>query len=248
MSAIWILAVALAAAGDPAAVPGGEPAAAARSGAELRQAVRETMGRLARPSDEELEPAVQELLALYEELQTDDRLPQSQRRELLAKVRVRLLKLAEQIDRRLAAQRRRAGPQRSEAVGAAGIDVLAQAGVLDQPEGLAALLPGGQAVIVPGRQPAAALPGVANPALAGAAPGAGGIAAGRFTGTGGPVDRGQALVELIRRTIAPETWDVNGGLGTIYYWRPGRAIVVRQTSEVHHQLGGLVEQIERMGR
>ncbi|NUQ63259.1 MAG: hypothetical protein HUU20_12335 [Pirellulales bacterium] len=63
---------------------------------------------------------------------------------------------------------------------------------------------------------------------------------------GGPPDAGEQLVDLIQRTIAPSTWDVNGGPGAIYYWRPGRALSVRQTSEVHHRLGGLLDQIRQM--
>jgi hypothetical protein len=61
-------------------------------------------------------------------------------------------------------------------------------------------------------------------------------------------DYGPELVELIQQTIAPQTWDVNGGLGSAYYWRPGRALVIRQTGNVHDQLGGLLEQLGRAGR
>ncbi|MFZ5833545.1 MAG: hypothetical protein ACOY3P_25950 [Planctomycetota bacterium] len=50
-------------------------------------------------------------------------------------------------------------------------------------------------------------------------------------------------VALIRTTIAPASWDVNGGRGSVCYWRPGRAIVVRQNAEVHGQLGGVIEQL-----
>lgn len=57
---------------------------------------------------------------------------------------------------------------------------------------------------------------------------------------GAPQDEGQALVDLIEATIAPETWDVNGGPGTIKYWPAWHALVVRQTDDVHEQLGGVV--------
>lgn len=60
-------------------------------------------------------------------------------------------------------------------------------------------------------------------------------------------DYGQQLVDLIQKTIAPSTWDVNGGLGVIYYWRPGRALVVRQTGEVHDQMGDALDQLRRAG-
>ncbi len=60
-------------------------------------------------------------------------------------------------------------------------------------------------------------------------------------------DYGQQLVDLIQKTIAPSTWDVHGGLGVIYYWRPGRALVVRQTGEVHEQMGDALDQLRRAG-
>ncbi len=61
-------------------------------------------------------------------------------------------------------------------------------------------------------------------------------------------DYGQHLVDLIQKTVAPSSWDVNGGPGTIYYWRPGRALVVRQRGEVHEETGGLLDQLRRAGQ
>jgi hypothetical protein len=58
-------------------------------------------------------------------------------------------------------------------------------------------------------------------------------------------DYGQDLVELIRRTIAPESWDVNGGRGVIVYYRPWYALVVRARGEVHGQVGGLVDGLRK---
>lgn len=75
---------------------------------------------------------------------------------------------------------------------------------------------------------------------------------GAGTAGGGPPvpndDYGQHLVALIQKTIAPSTWDVNGGLGTIYYWRPGRALIVRQTGEVHDEIPGILGQLRRAGQ
>jgi hypothetical protein len=62
---------------------------------------------------------------------------------------------------------------------------------------------------------------------------------------GGANDRAAELIELIQTTIAPDTWDVNGGNGSIYYYRPLHALVVRQTGEVHHQIGGLLQALRR---
>lgn len=61
-------------------------------------------------------------------------------------------------------------------------------------------------------------------------------------------DAGQDLVELIQKTIAPASWDVNGGLGAIYYWPSNHALVVRQTGEVHNEVGQVLEQLEKLGR
>jgi len=57
-------------------------------------------------------------------------------------------------------------------------------------------------------------------------------------GGGAIPDYGPALVSLIERTISPEFWDVRGGPGTIVYYQPLMALVVRATSEVHHNVGG----------
>ncbi len=59
-------------------------------------------------------------------------------------------------------------------------------------------------------------------------------------GGDGVPDNGQALVDLIHRTIHPDFWDVNGGPGTILYYRPLRCLVVRATDEVHGNVGGAV--------
>jgi hypothetical protein len=64
-----------------------------------------------------------------------------------------------------------------------------------------------------------------------------GQAAARGGGVG-PPDYGPDLVDLIQRTIQPDFWDVNGGPGTIFYYRNLHCLVVRATSEVHHRLGG----------
>jgi hypothetical protein len=55
----------------------------------------------------------------------------------------------------------------------------------------------------------------------------------------GEADNADELIELIRTTIRPESWDVNGGPGSIFYYRPSMALVVTQTQEVHWLIGGL---------
>ena len=59
--------------------------------------------------------------------------------------------------------------------------------------------------------------------------------------------RGAQLVELIQATIAPDSWEVNGGPGSIYFWAPGRALGVRQTQRTHEDLGDVLRQLRRAG-
>ena len=88
-------------------------------------------------------------------------------------------------------------------------------------------------------------PGGASPsasAVASTAP------AGALGGAGvGPGDAGQDLVDLIQTVIRPASWDVNGGNGSIYYWYPGKCLVIRQTGEVHGEIGDVLDQLRRAG-
>jgi hypothetical protein len=61
-------------------------------------------------------------------------------------------------------------------------------------------------------------------------------------------DHGRELVELIERTINPAFWDVNGGPGTIVYYRPLMCLVVRATTEVHGNVGGVLGGLRAAGR
>ena len=65
-------------------------------------------------------------------------------------------------------------------------------------------------------------------------------AGGAFGGAAVGPDYGPDLVDLIQSTIRPSFWDVNGGPGTIVYYRPLRVLVISATSEVHGRVGGLV--------
>ena len=60
---------------------------------------------------------------------------------------------------------------------------------------------------------------------------------GGFGGRGVP-DFGNQLVQLIQNTISPKTWDVNGGPGTIIYYRPLFLMVVRAPMEAQEDIGG----------
>ena len=186
-----------------------------RTGRELLAAVRETLARLARPEDEQLEAFVEELLFVRQELQEDDAMAGSQREYYRTKVESRLQQLSIQLKKRIARNKRLAKSKPPARI----------RGPEEKPEVLEQRVAG---AVPPGPQRV----------------GNGGPAGGR--GRQQPNDDyGQHLVDLIQKTVAPSTWDVNGGLGTIYYWRPGRALVVRQTGEVHDNMGGVLDQLRR---
>jgi hypothetical protein len=67
------------------------------------------------------------------------------------------------------------------------------------------------------------------------------------TSLAGPLDARQArrLIDLIQNTIAPESWEINGGRGSIRYYDLYQALVVRQTGEVHHQLNAGLGQLRK---
>lgn len=67
-------------------------------------------------------------------------------------------------------------------------------------------------------------------------------------GRAGPADHGAELVDLIERTINPAFWDTNGGPGSIVYYAPLKCLVVRATSEMHSNVGGLVGGLRAAGR
>lgn len=210
----------------PPAAASAQPAVAGLTGVELREAVRKALRRWARPSDEDASAAACEFLVLYDELRRDDKLALTQRAEYRTKVRGRLMSLSVQIKKRAAIQRRLAkakGPNSVDAVAELG-HVLAQLG-------------GG-------------FGGQGAGGFGGGMMGGAGMMAGGFGGgpPGANDDDGEQLVELIQQTISPKSWDVNGGPGSIYYWRPGRAIVVRQTGEVHGRIGNVLQQMGNVNR
>lgn len=66
-------------------------------------------------------------------------------------------------------------------------------------------------------------------------------------GGGAVRDHSQELIDLIQRTIKPDHWDVHGGPGSMFYYRPLMALVVRATSEVHGNVGGLMRAMRQAG-
>lgn len=65
---------------------------------------------------------------------------------------------------------------------------------------------------------------------------------------GGMVTYADDLIDLIERTIAPDTWDTNGGPGSIVYYPGLMALVVRATSEVHGEVNDVLENLREAGR
>lgn len=209
-----------------------QPAPAPRTGRELMAACRAALQRWARPSDDQAQQAARELLGLYRELQQDTELAVSQREGLRLVLRRRLLALAQQIERQTAARRKEAAQAAGQAQAEAPPTLRAaqQGGVLAQRGAWPGMMPGAMG---PGMMRRGMMaPGMMGP-LGGAA--------------NQPPDAGEQLVELIRQTVAPESWVENGGSGSMYYWWPGRALIVRQTDEVHEQIADLLRQLQRAG-
>ncbi len=213
---------------------------ALRTGPELREAVRAALRRWAKPSDTEADAAAKEFITLYGELERDDQLARAQKEQLRGKVRGRLLRLADQITKRVLRERRLAKKARAE-------NVAVPAGKADP---LAQQFGGQPHFIGPGfgGQRFAGQQGFGGQRGFGGQQGFGGGMQGGAFGAAGNDDHGPDLVELIKKVIAPNTWEDVGGNGTIFYWQPGRAMVVRQTAENHEALADMLEQLGRAGR
>lgn len=64
-------------------------------------------------------------------------------------------------------------------------------------------------------------------------------------GGGAVADSAQDLIELIQTTIDPDSWDINGGPGTIRFYRPLNVLVIRASDEVHRSVGGVVNGVRQ---
>jgi len=254
MPGVWIVSFALALApgeGMPPCGPGAPSPHAAQSTeptpatiARLSEAVPAALRRWTRPGDDVADQAAREFLVLYNALEQDKELSASLRQQLRTKVRARLAQLAEQIGNHLALQK--PGPKPGDPPGAPAR--LAPVGRAQKNLAQMAFPPrrGAGRMRRGGMGPQAGFGGAGGAA---AGFGAGATGGGAFQPRNpGPDDYGQQLVDLIRQTIAPSTWDVNGGPGSIYYWRPGRILAIRQTTEVHENVADFLQQLERLGR
>ena len=213
---------------------------AAEPADQLRQDVRDALQDSMRVSKDNREAVVHRLVDLYGQLATADAVTDADRKRMQDQLHTRLNRLSAIISRQMEidATDARAEP-RAKAGQAADARRPSRVGQPPANEVLA------QQFVPPGRPVPGALP-------AGAVRQAGGFRQPAGFGLGpnraaaaGPPDNGQALVDLIQRTIAPTSWDVNGGPGAIVYFRPSRALVVRQRSEVHEQLQGVVRALRQ---
>lgn len=70
-------------------------------------------------------------------------------------------------------------------------------------------------------------------------------AATQLNGGGAEAARVAQLIDLIQSTIAPDSWETSGGRGSIRYFGPAKALVIRQTGEVHRHIGDMLQQLRR---
>jgi hypothetical protein len=50
-----------------------------------------------------------------------------------------------------------------------------------------------------------------------------------------------SIVNLIQSSVDPQSWQANGGLGTISFHAPTMSLIIRNTAEVHGMMGGYVK-------
>ncbi len=212
----------------PAASPGDEsPTASAavespRTAQQLRDAVHDTLRREATARGAEKATAIRDLAALHREISASTALVEREQRELRTLVRSRLQRVSKRLQKQLAqAAKPPADGKQPRKLPAKDNGVLAQVGNNAR------------------QAPANVAVQNANPLAAAAAGGAGG--GDPFTAQ--TLANAQQLVDLIQETIAPSSWQANGGLGTIMYFAPSQVLVIRQTDDIHGQIGGAIRRL-----
>ncbi len=171
-------------------------------------------------SDADRIAAVKDLAALYLELKHDPRLDETVViRQYKSKAWSRLLKIKKDLQREIARNKKKAKRSASPEISLAEQQALEQANqdseIIAAQMTLVSYSLGG--------------PGKVFAESGGSQGGFGGAAI---------RDNAEELIELITRVIEPDFWDVNGGPGSVFYYAPLQALVVRATSEVHFKLGG----------
>jgi hypothetical protein len=197
--------------------------------AELRKAVSGALRAEAAAKDHsQKDKAIRQLMLIFLELEQDQNLSHDERLELHTEIRSRL----QSIEKSLRAEIAREHPPKADAKSGG-----KSKAVESTPQAIdVAVL--AQQIAAPPAAPAAPLIG-------------GNAAANRLAANGGvigrlqPPDFGQDLVDLIHNVISPRTWDVNGGPGSVVYFRNFRVLVVRAPSEVQDQVGDVLGQLRK---
>jgi len=276
-SYLWIAVIAMAPpAEEPAVSPSSvtessyqtgedETRARIREAIELRQLVRKVMRREAHTEGAENAKAIYDLIEVFQKLKKDTSLTRNERIRLHALVRARLMRIERDIELRIRreeiAARREGRKPETISMPANLPEVLAQQfGALGQQMGQRAEDPGQalldliKTTIRPETWDDNGGPGTAVLFDKFSAlhqqigtMGRGFARAPGMFGGGANEDHGEELVELIQTVIAPQSWDVAGGPGSIYYWKQLHVLVVRQTSEVHGEMGDVLGQLRRAG-
>ena len=188
---------------------------------ELRKAVRGALRREAVETGEKQHTAVRDLVRLYKQLQADKKIAPNDRERLRIKVRSRLMTFARETSAATAKRKRiqRGRERRANRGRKAKPARPATIGLSDPARHILAQQVGG---------------------LAGGLGGAGGAAA------GGLKDDGEELVELIQTVISPGHWEVNGGPGSIVYYRGLHVLIVRASDDVHGKLGNVLDNLREI--
>lgn len=69
---------------------------------------------------------------------------------------------------------------------------------------------------------------------------AGGVGPVAATGMSGRSDYREQLIDVITRTIVPDTWETVGGPSSIVYYEQGLALVVRAPQAIHDKMANLM--------
>ncbi len=184
---------------------------------ELRGAVRSALSAEARAPDRDARLlAVADVVRVYDRLKTNPNIAYRDKVRLRTKLRSRLNRVAADLKREAVKSPNDTEPMIDPST-AKVADAGGGQGVADPGEALIELI---ESTIRPDSWRDAGGRGaiVAHGPRGRAAGGFGGGIHGG--GGGGAAVQAEALIELIENTVRPETWEVNGGRGSIMYW-PG---------------------------
>ena len=189
--------------------------------AALRQEIHAALRTESTTNGAQRDAAIRRLAELYDTAKTHEQLSDASRRQLTAQLRARLKRVEAALTKQL--------DQWNNAPQDASSDSPTPQAILAQ---------------VPGNLPAAGAP-AGGPAQNNLNNNPGSPAQ-NFAGAGGnafaaqTVANANELVELIQNTIAPKSWDIRGGPGTIRFFAPAQVLVIRQTDGIHDQVGAAI--------